>query len=66
MFRGKTGKTAMENDPFIGCYRYLWDTYRYLQNVMGIYRVLYDMYRVFFPDFIAFPSCNLDIAMENQ
>ena len=24
------------------------------------------MYRFFFPDFIAFPSCNLDIAMENQ
>ena len=33
---------------------------------MGIYRVVYDIYRFFFEDFIGFPSCNLDIAMENQ
>ena len=50
----KPAKRPWKIDPFIGCYRYSWDTYRYLQNVMEIYRVLYDMYRFFF-GFYSFP-----------
>ena len=40
----------------IGIYKNLWE-------FIGLYMIFIGF---FFEDFIGFPSCNLDIAMENQ